>query len=203
VAYIYIGGVLASSGAFTDSISSPEFTLGGSHVGSNYLYGYLQEIKVTKGVGYTPPSFIRPTIYSDESKDVTILKKSIPVLMFKPIRASTSPIFTFKKVRTDHTRACIPTYGGGTVFTENRLLAYTDIFGSITGVVKKDLIPQPNVMVYLYYRLTGRLIATRITDSLGQFAFFDIGLSKVRSDYFVTALSSSYEAVTSDNILPT
>jgi hypothetical protein len=202
---VYLNGVLNFTTSTVCDIDGSTFSLGTFWMGTqHYFYGSLQEIRLIKGVSIGNVLPVRATIYSDEAQGSPIsiqdayLSGKNPCSNYTPNHLAINDINS-----TSIHQQAIPWYDGGSRFIEGRLLSHTDIHGSITGTVNTNGIASPNVKVFLYYRPTGRLLATRFTNGLGQFVFSDMALSKIRSDYFVTAMSDTYRAVITDNVLPT
>ena len=202
---VYKNGILEFTTSTVCNINGYTFSLGTFWMGTQHFFqGSLQEVRLIKGVSIGNILPVRATIYSDEDQDSFISIKDDYFVGKKPCSNYTPNHLSINDVSstTVHQQA-IPWYDGGSRFIEGRLLAHTDIHGSITGTVNTNGIASPNVKVFLYYRPTGRLLATRFTNGLGQFVFSDMALSKIRSDYFVTAMSDTYKAVITDNVLPT
>ena len=60
-----------------------------------------------------------------------------------------------------------------------------DVEGTISGNVSLNGISQPREIVFLYYRPTGRLMFSTLTDSLGNFTFKTLDRSS--KDYYAVS----------------
>ena len=74
--------------------------------------------------------------------------------------------------------------------------------GTISGVVKVENVIRSNMIVRLYYKRNGRLIASTLTNSNGAFTFY--GLEAGKAYYTVLAFNSEegFNAIAMDSITP-
>jgi hypothetical protein len=81
----------------------------------------------------------------------------------------------------------LPFWEGGSVFTPS-LFPTVDRNGIISGTVKVQGVLKERARVSLYFRKTGALIQSTLTDKNGVY-FFQCGLNRNVADYYAVAIS--------------
>lgn len=141
---------------------------------------------------------LRSILPSPNTQLITTLDISFPkkVLFYTPYTQLSSAL--------DHSHPMLtplPVWEGGSIFSSTNFPT-VDRGGVISGLVRALGVIQPHSRVYLYYRKTGALIKTAITDDAGHFVF-DCGLNRTTSEYFVVAVTDlPYNAQVFDKLTP-
>jgi hypothetical protein len=185
--YIFIDG---QSQALTEvtAISTNDLTPGLASIqyigrkGSNasdYVTGWMDEMRFSKGIARWTSNFTAPTEQYDLGYANTLGGIAIKELCAR------APLSWWK----------LPI-----VYQENAALTYSmlDILsrttdGTISGVVKRNGIPYSGARVFLAHKLSGMIIDSRLTGSDGSYSFGTSGYVQVAldttdlSDYFVFA----------------
>ena len=77
---------------------------------------------------------------------------------------------------------------------------YSKVEGEITGSVSISAVPTANIEVRAYYRPTGVLVTSVVTDENGDYRFENLDESV--DNYYVIAIHDDYDALTTDKITP-
>lgn len=142
---VYVNGVSAGSGTNTNSIDCTVSGIGGSVSGTNYFNGYVDEVRITKGIARYTSNFTPPTQAFDNVTRNYFLPDAT-ILTCKP--ADFSGFAVSKKMNEPLLTS--PNYYDGGVF-------------SITGYVLYNNVPASR-RVCLFTAKDFRLIATVWSD---------------------------------------
>lgn len=142
---VYVNGVSAGSGTNTNSIDCTVSGIGGSVSGTNYFNGYVDEVRITKGIARYTSNFTPPTQAFDNVTRNYFLPDAT-ILTCKP--ADFSGFAVSKKMNEPFLTS--PSYYDGGVF-------------SITGYVLYNNVPASR-RVCLFTAKDFRLIATVWSD---------------------------------------
>lgn len=94
-----------------------------------------------------------------------------------------------KKIPIDYHGRSFPTWLTYTTFAD---IKDVDVNGNLTGTVSYNSIPVANTKVSLFYRPTGGLIGSTLSDSVGHFDFkYRYGLDKNTNNYYIIAYSNN------------